>query len=123
MARKSKSVYRPSRFKTKLALKMLAKKGIEDGDTVTFSWRWTHPDLDLPIVSSHTGPIRIDAETGFFEIKPSNNPPGHYRSHLETFYADPEKATVVKETTIKKAKPNPFLQKKQKPNPFLKGKR
>lgn len=129
-----------NKFALKAALRELDEHGVEIGTIVTVTW--TVPEnyaTDGGRVRSHTGPLaHLDRARGFYEIKPSNKSPGHYRGYLLSESSTLAKAKEQDVKPVPTPVENPFLnlksksEPKQKPvkrpagkpvvNPFTKGK-
>lgn len=118
-------------FALRAALKVLDDQDIVIGKMVTVTW--TVPAnyaTEGTTERSHTGPLAyLDRERGFYEIKPSNKSPGHYRGYLlaqsSTLRLAVEQEILAVTTSVNKG--NPFINKakapppakKQETNPFL----
>lgn len=70
-----------NKFKLRAALKMVDDLGIEVGDVVSVTW-----EVDEAYgggTRGHTGLLNhLDRHSGWFQIHPSNQTPGHFRSSV-----------------------------------------
>ena len=81
-------------FTLKAAFAELDAKGIKVGDTVRVTWE-VDPAYGGGTLS-HTGPLKtLDRKTGWFEVEPSNNTPGHLRSTIVAFATRMAKAGLT----------------------------
>ncbi len=108
-----------NKFALKAALRDLEDQGVEIGTIMTVTW--TVPEnyaTDGGRVKSHTGPLaHLDRARGFYEIKPSNKSPGHYRGYLLSRSSTLTKAKEQDSTSVSTPVNNPFLKPKSKPEP------